>query len=385
MRLPHSLRISANHSTPTLTSGRVRVFVLVACTAALLVLAVAFRTSILSGGTPATASEQLAQLRQDVPHLIVYSEFGYTTDAIWATDPNDPSRRASIAAVDHSPGYAINPSLSPDGTHLAYVALPPAAATPDAGQLWVIDIAAETGAMLADNVDLTTTPEWNPAGDALVVRSLAGGANELVLIDLDGGATTLSSEAEGLFPIAFAQDGASLYYAAFAGNRTALAEGNASGTVTVLADLGEGLSRDWSLSPDGMKVAYLGQTFGDRFVFDARVFDLATGIAEAAVAGVSGSQFGPVWAPDGALTVGSAPDAGAAGAAVTDGSASAAPESGFDVPLSWSPDSEQLIVRHFDGSSASDPGASRVIIIDAAGTRLDLSSVSDVQVAGWLE
>ena len=65
------------------------------------------------------------------------------------------------------------------------------------------------------------------------------------------------------------------------------------------------------------------------------------------------------------------------------------PEAGFDVPLSWATDGAYLIVRNFEGASASDPGPSHVVIlaIDNAGSglRLQLSAQSDVLVIGWLD
>ena len=105
-----------------------------------------------------------------------------------------------------------------------------------------------------------------------------------------------------------------------------------------------------------------------------------------------GSQFNPIWHPDGGLTVGSAPATEAAGAmlfASADGAGGTAgvlvgPETGFDVPLSWSPGGSHLIVRNFEGTSASDPGPSHVVIISSNGQRLQLSEQSDVLVIGWL-
>ncbi|MEX0786322.1 MAG: hypothetical protein WD939_06780, partial [Dehalococcoidia bacterium] len=61
------------------------------------------------------------------------------------------------------------------------------------------------------------------------------------------------------------------------------------------------------------------------------------------------------------------------------------PSTGFDVPIAWSPDGAQLIVRHFDGGSGADPGPSRVVIVGEDGSRRELSPLSDVAIAGWLE
>ena len=44
-----------------------------------------------------------------------------------------------------------------------------------------------------------------------------------------------------------------------------------------------------------------------------------------------------------------------------------------------------LVVRNFEGDSASDPGPSHVVIINSTGERLQLSAQSDVLVIGWLD
>jgi hypothetical protein len=61
-----------------------------------------------------------------------------------------------------------------------------------------------------------------------------------------------------------------------------------------------------------------------------------------------------------------------------------APTSGFDIPLTWSPEGRDLAVRGFSNASLTEPGASWVFIVGTDGTRRQLSENSDVVVAGWL-
>jgi hypothetical protein len=107
------------------------------------------------------------------------------------------------------------------------------------------------------------------------------------------------------------------------------------------------------------------------------------------------AHFNPIWEEGGDLTIGRLDSAGVDGAPArlsVDGApmpdASRLPgpveRGGFDVPLSWSPDGRYLAVRSFEGSSVSDPGPSRVVVVGTGGERHELSPLSDVVVAGWL-
>ncbi len=354
-----------------------------------LALVIAYRPSI-GGGNEASASAELVLLREQVSPLLVYSEFGHWADTIWAADPDDPANRAYVATVEHSPGFGISASLSPDGTYLAYTTLPRGASRDDAAELWLLEVGTVTASRLAEEVDLRSTPVWTPASDAVVVRQTVGDEGAIVLVDLSGQPTRLSAADTGLYPIEFSSDGTTLYYATLSEDGTDIRAVSAlGGESELLAHLSDGFARDWHLAPDGSKLAYLAQTSGASLSYHAEVLDIATGEAQGTVAGMSGSQFNPIWDPHGGLTIGSAPDGASAGAAMriagSEGSALAGPETGFDVPVSWSPDGAYLVVRNFEGASASDPGQSHVIIINQSDQRQQLSALSDVLVAGWLD
>ena len=356
--------------------------------------AVVLRSTLL-GSSEVDASAELALLREEVSPLLLYSEFGQWADTVWAADPDDPGHRAYVASIEHSPGFGISASLSPDGTTLAYIVLPRGASRSDSAELWTKEIGTTNSKQLAENVDLLTDPVWAPASDAVVIRRPTGiETSNLVLVDLDGNESTLTQGIAAPFPIGFAPDGQSLYIATLSAAGTQLLRvPRDGGTAAALTQLSTGFSRDWSVSPDGRQVAYLAQTSGSSLSYTAEVYDVDGDETRGAVAGLSGSQFNPIWHPDGGLTVGSAPATETAGAmvhALSDGAGGttgvlAGPETGFDVPLSWSTDGSYLIVRNFEGASASDPGPSHVVIISNTGQRLQLSAQSDVLVIGWLD
>lgn len=390
MRLPRTQTLSAPQPRHATRGALLVVLALIVVAVGAVVL-----RSTLLGSSEVAASAELALLREEVSPLLVYSEFGQWADTVWAADPNDPAHRAYVASIEHRSGFGISASLSPDGNTLAYTVLPRGAAGSGSAELWSIDIGTTNSKRLAEDVNLATTPVWTPASDAVVVRRPTGiETSNLVLVDLAGNETTLTQEIAAPFPIGFAPDGESLYVATLSAAGTALVRvPRDGGSAAALTQLSTGFSRDWSVSPDGKQVAYLGQTSGSSLSFAAEVYDVDGDTTRSAVAGLSGSQFNPVWHPDGGLTVGSGPATEAAGAMVHITAAGAGgttgvlvePETGFDVPLSWSTDGAYLIVRNFEGTSASDPGPSHVVIINSSGLRLQLSAQSDVLAIGWLD
>lgn len=417
MRLPHSNSAPANATTHPrgdgpavfrllsggLLPGRRALFLiaLLATTSFGLVLALA----VTGRDSDASSSANLAALRSEAGTLIVYSEFGQWADTIWAADPNDPANRVALASIDHAYGFGINPVLSPDGVYLAYTVRARDAAQSAGGELWLLDVETGAAKRLAQRVALAGATVWSPESDAVVARRSSANGVELARVELSGAATvlaaatnSLASSANGLYAIDVSPDGEWLYYAVLSAGGTDLARASVrSGIQEPVAHLSDGFSRDWRLSPNGDRLSYLAQAdSGAGVTFVAQVLDISTGLAETPLAGTPVAQFNPVWERDGGLTIGQISDGGGASARAGDaplrltaaGAVTAvalpAPSTGFDLPLSWSPDGAHLAVRSFEGRSAADPGPSRVVVVRTDGARFELSRQSDVAVAGWL-
>ncbi len=390
MRLLRAVAAARRQSTDNRPFAPSRVLLLALLVGALgLGLVLGLRALI---GSQPTASAGRSALPQIDSPLVVYSEFGQAADTLWAADPDDPTARAELAVIQHAWGYGILPSLSPSGDYIAYTVRAP---DDSAAELWLLETASGVATRLADGIDLRIAPVWSPAGDALVVRRSTGqegiGSSQLLRIDLEGTATALAADDGGLFPIDFSPDGSWLYYAVLSPSGTDLARASATGgEAETLAHLSNGVARDWQLSPDGTRLAYLAQSSTNTNVaFAAQVLELATGDVQTPLGQADVAQFSPVWAQSGGLTIGRLDrDTGTPLRLSADGTSLAVLPSaiaGFDVPLSWSPDGVHLAVRSFEGSSTAEPGPSRVVIVSTDGGRIQLSPQSDVVVAGWLE
>jgi Tol biopolymer transport system component len=343
---------------------------------------------------------------------VAFSEFGVGSDTLWAANPADPTDRVLLGTAPHAPGFSVFPSLSPDGAHVAYTALPAGSSDSLSGstaQLWLLDVASGATRLLAGGIDLRSAPVWSPASDAVVVRrntgSEGGASGELLRIDLSGSAETVAAQAAGLYPIDFSPDGGALYYATLSASgtdlmRATVSAAGAAGAPQPVAHLSDGIARNWRLSPDGKQLAYLAAApAGAPTAYVVQVLDLATAAVQTPLGDAAGAQFNPIWDRNETITVGRVSDSERAalrfsvdGSArlTTSGSRAAgaplpAPATGFDLPLSWSPNGAYLIVRTFEGASPADPGPSHVVAVDAAGQRRPLSPQSDVEIAGWLE
>jgi hypothetical protein len=316
---------------------------------------------------------ELAALIERAGTALVYSEFGGGTDTVIAANPADPDDRVALASITHAPNFGLKATVSPDGQYLSYSA----ATSPSRADLWLLDLTGGTALRLLTEVDLEE-PVWSKDSDAVVVRRGGGSdeapTSELLRVDLSGGVTSVASAAAGLYAIDFDADGA-LLYTSLDASGTDLNIAGSTGTKKI-ADLSDGIARDWNLSNDARSLAYLAPRAAGGLA--ATVVDVATG-ESGGVASGDDPSFNPIWAPDGSLTV------GRLGRTLGEGGVAGSSSQGFDVPLSWSPNGAYLVVRNFEHASTADPGRSWLWVIDANGQRRKLSDFSDVAIAGWLQ
>jgi Tol biopolymer transport system component len=329
---------------------------------------------------------------------IAYVEFGRNVDTLWLASPDEPGKRDRLLAVEHAMDFGIVPSLSPDSSRFVFTALTAStkAPSPDTpAGLWLAPIKKESRPeAVAANVDLLVKPVWRPDSSGVVVRrstatTPADGEYRLVYVDLETRSERDIALARGLalFPIAFTRTTNELLVARLSSDASdLLALDIASGAAREVGVLASGLTRDWSLSPSGDRVAYLEMTLtGAQAGSRAYVLDLATGVRTTATDG-AGDDFAPVWSADGSLTIGRAGANGSASGLITlragEAPAIQLAPSGFDVPLAASPADDGLAVRSFDGASAIAPGRPVLTVIRPDGARTPIAG-GEVTFLGW--
>jgi len=333
------------------------------------------------------------------PQLLI-SEFGRFADTIVAIDPNDiAGSRTEIATIDHADEYGVFATLAPDGGAIAYTALSPDTEQPSPASpanAGIVDADGDV-TLLASDVDLLIAPVWSPDSASIVVRKNvavedSAGTFELLLLGRDGSRTTLTSwRSASVFPIAFAPDGSTLYFATLneTGSDLYGIAPDGSGE-TLIAHLSDEIARDWKLSPDGTTLAYSVAQSGPTPEVVTMTLDLASGAASVAIeSDAPRAEFNPAWRDDGELTVAAIKPEGGGGALAVDvdGATTALTtnDDSIDLPLAWSPDGASLAVRNVDGASTFEAAESHVDLIAGDGSRERVSEHADVLIVGWLE
>ena len=347
-------------------------------------------------------------------------------------------------------GRAITPALSPDGKKIAYTVMPDEALSSGTdAEAYVLDIKSAKPELVAKGADLLTVPRWSPDGALLFLRSNVGEDVTLILVDLrepEEGATPAAAEDEpppvrtvlrqhvsdvfSYIPLGFDAKSAMMYFVQIQGGtesgsylgRYGPASGEAIATATAIADatataaaatptpapspnapltgdvflvLSDQIARDYALSPDATRIAFLvpglvqGQFVSRTYMADIKSKEISALPSPAGLA--LGDQLSPIWHPDGKmLAIGQLPAGGEPGrvAVVALGGGQPlflpSPDKGFDQPLSWSPDGKFLAVTSFSGESLGNPGSARLVFVSVNGQRPAAPEGADIRPVGWL-
>jgi hypothetical protein len=378
--------MQANTTSPRLRVSDVASWIVAIFGVVLLVLLLlSFALETRAPATPA-ASTTLSGPR------VAYFEFGPEADTLWLVSTANPSRREAVLQAPHAFEFGVVPSISPDGEGLVYTALAQetAAPTPDspAGLYYTSLDAGTQPRLIAGDIDLLVPPVWSLDGSRVVFRRSDTTSYSLIETPVDGGperTLVMTTSDHALFPVGFSADDETLYYVMLsnAGSRLYAVDVEHR-TLTDVATLADGLTRDWALSPDASHMAFLALEYTPQAINSrAYLVDLASGDTKPVTdAGVS--AFGPVWDADGALMVGVlTPDGEGSFVRLAGGQSSLVrgPDSGFDVPLAYLPGGAHL-VRAFEGASPSAPGRASLTLIDSNDERHVLSN-GDVTFVGW--
>jgi hypothetical protein len=266
-------------------------------------------------------------------------------------------------------------------------------------QAHILSLTSGSDRKVADGVDLQVAPVWSRGSDrAAFVRGRAP-EQELgsftVLVATTGGSVSEAGtidRALGATPAGFADAGA-VYVAVTEPTGTRL-ESLTGGARARVGALSSGIARDFALSPDGQRLAYVDTHPYSGAAFAVRVLELSGGLTASALAAAPGAPpttatLGPAWTPGGELTVSSARRGGSTlrfGGSELSASAAtpvgASQGDGFDVPLAWSPDGAGLAVRAVTGDVGSVRDQ-RLALISGSGDRRPFGN-ADTKFLGWV-
>lgn len=325
---------------------------------------------VQNGGPPQTAfarapSGQYAVLAKNTGEATIVTVLGTSANAA----------AMEIATVPHLPGTSLRGAVSPSGRHVALI-------TPDAvvlgrpmASLLTLDL--ETGQIrrLAEGLDPLQNALWTPDSTALVVTHQAWNATgdattEVVRIDMDATATVLERHAGAAMvaPVGFDPLGRLLAVRIDERGSTLTRDGAA------VRWLSTHITRDWALSPDGTRLAFVEANTWQGLRHLPRVVWIEGGGGVSAASAPGQQALGAAWAPSGeSPRFGNEPQTPAGGVSAQSGT-------GFDLPLAYSRDGSSLAVQHWSGSSFADPGTPQLQVVSGAG-RQPLSGFS--RFFGW--
>ncbi len=308
-------------------------------------------------------------------------EGDYDLVAVTRAEGGEP---VEVARIPHLPGFTANGAVSPNGRQLALVTVDAGTPTRPEASLLVLDLESGKTTHLAGNVSPLQTALWTLDGRSIVVsRDVDGGKARpdvrFLRVSMSDGAVAELFDVPaplGAYAVGFDANGA-LLTVTINGSGSHLVRNGAE-----VALLSTQITRDWRLSPDGTRIAFVEANLDSGLRYVARTKNVDGGETRevaAQSADGSGQQLGTAWKPgEASATFGREPVGSARSSEI--GEVQAQSISGFDVPLEYAPDGSTLSVTHWTGSSFNQPGNSSLQLV-AGSERVDVPNFT--RFYGW--
>lgn len=351
---------------------------------------VSTRTLSNEGAEALPAARFESELRSVAYLLPVAMQAGsaeVTQDILYVRRPGESEARA-VSAFEipfGAPGLRAHGEASPAGDMAAIVHAAPDRA--EVGRLTFV--ALPSGARVdADRpVDLLSPLAWSPAGDrvAAVQRQARDGGVETLVIQFDvhtGATLDVASfqDAHQVVPVGYSPGGRRLFIVVVDKSGSTLWV-RREDELERLHQFSAGPTRDWSLSPDGARLAFVDRLgVGDR-TYAGKTLLIATGAITEAAPG--GDQLGPVWRPGKAAADFGGPD----GSLRLD--APGTDEAAYVLPMRWAPDGSMLVATIYSAGREGTGTATESIEIlpdrsrSAQGREL-LAQQPGARFVGWV-
>ncbi len=200
----------------------------------------------------------------------------------------------------------------------------------------------------------------------------------LIEVDAGTGASAVIARFDNVLeaaPAGYSLDGGRLYVAVIDQSGSTLWSVRI-GRAQKVGKLSAGRTRDWALSPDGARLAYVDIRPDGERTYVGRTMLIATGAVTESPA--KGDQLGAVWTPRSEVA-----DFGGPGGSVQLTQASERPA--YVIPVRWSPDGSMLVARVAAPPGGDDANRStETIELTSTASRVLLADVPGAWVFGFV-
>jgi len=314
---------------------------------------------------------------------VAYSVPGAREDAIFVRSIDPGSKPVQVATFKHLFGLHARGVASPEGDRIAVLSVSNYPLS--AARLSIVDLAAGVqNPPFEAEFEYLSHLSWAPDGERIagVRYSRMDGAGRVVadVLETDTriGLTSIVARFDNAIevaPVGYSRNGDLLYIVVIdqAGSNLWVER---AGKLEKVGQMSAGRTRDWSMSDDGARLAFIDVRTGTDRVYVGRTMLIATGAVNDAPA--PGDQIGVAWPPASEVA-----DFGGPGGSVR--LALEPPESAYVIPVRWSPDGSVLAARVVVRDPESlESAPSEFIELATPDSRIRLSEGAGAWFFGWV-
>lgn len=312
---------------------------------------------------------------------VAYIDPGASSDSLMVRRVTTDGAGSLVASFPSSFNIHARGLVSPLGDALAVLSVSPS--TIPLATLTTVTLPSGATREASGVFDYLSPLAWSHDGSRVAVRRSspqddAGRASSTVLeITLVGTAVrevAVFENAVDVAPVGYSIDGERLFIVVVDQSGSALWVERA-GRVHRLATLSHGRTRDWSLSPDGARLAFVEILGAGERAYAGRSLVIATGGIQNEAS--AGNQLGATWFPGSQV-----PQFGGPGGSVQ--LSDAPPGASYIIPAQWSPDGSTLVATIYSASSDRAGSPSKSIELVTSDRRVRLSDEDGAAFLGWV-
>ncbi|MGQ0713272.1 MAG: hypothetical protein ACT4PJ_06020 [Gemmatimonadaceae bacterium] len=250
------------------------------------------------------------------------------------------------------------------------------------GRVHVVD-SDGWGERAVSEAGMALSPTWHPAGQSIAFSTFGPRGTQIVVRDVEGGATRVVSRRAGLnITPEFSPDGSQLVWAFGEENGADLVLAPAQGGDARRITIGRGSDNvSPSFSPDGRRLAFTSNRAGHPEIYTADVDGTNVELLTTYLAGDQSYRSNPAWSPDGRVVAFQSQVAGRFQIytiSLRDRSMKQLTSEGLNEDPAWAPDGRHLVF------TSTRTGTKQLFVLDSeTGRARQLTRTAGARLASW--